>query len=120
MNRSGQITSPAQDQLKMFILDVLRHDVVEQIPSILNLLNDDGGVGWRDCWPSDFVADEIVPALERLVREGLVRVLREQESGNDLLPVNLQQLDVKRDQGSLWFELTDAGRKVWDQWIPPQ
>ena len=120
MNRNGQITGPAQDQMSMFILDVLRHDVVEQIPSILNLLNDDGGVGWRDRWPQDFTADEIVPTLEKLVRAGLVGALREQQSGNDLSPVNVQELDVGRDQDSLWFELTDEGRRVWDRWEPPQ
>jgi hypothetical protein len=120
MNPNGQITGTAQDQMSMFILDVLRHDVVEQVPSILNLLNNDGGVGWRDCWPHDFTLDEIVPALEKLVQAGFVVALREQEAGSDLSPVNVQELDISRDQEALWFGLTEEGRRVWDQWEPPQ
>lgn len=112
--------APVHDQIRMFILDVLRHDVIEQVPSILKLLNNDGGIGWREFWPHDFTVDEVVPALEGLVRAGYVRALREQGSGDQLVPVCSLELDIGRDQDTLWFELTDEGRRVWGQWEPPQ
>lgn len=103
MNANGQIDDPALDRMSMFILDVLRHDLVEQIPSILNLLNDDGCVGWHDCWPQNFTIDPIVPSLEKLVRAGFVGALREQEAGSDLPPVNLQDFRCRARSGLTLF-----------------
>ena len=106
--------------LPMFILDVLRHDVIEQLPSIIRMLNDDGCIGWRDCWPRDFTAKEVVPVLEQLVRGGAVDVLREDESGNDVVRVSPETVDVEREVNVLWFALTPKGRERWSEWEPPK
>ena len=108
------------NQLRMFILDVLRHDVIEQVPSIIKMLNDDGGIGWRDCWPHDFSEREVLPELELLVRSGHVQVLLEQESGNEVVPIPISEADVGHNWSCLWFGLTPSGRDLWNNWVPPK
>jgi hypothetical protein len=108
------------EQLNRFVLDVLRHDAAEQLSSILNLLNNDGCIGWRAYWPHDFTAVEVAPALEELLRAGWVTALREDKSDGELVPVDWRALDTRRDQESLWFALTPQGRKVWEGWDPPR
>lgn len=116
---SARTTASALDQLSMFILDVLRHDDVEQLSSILKLLNNDGCVGWRQFWPRDFTSEEVIPSLEGLVRSGYATVLRVGESTDELIPVPFEKLNVRSDQQSLWFALADEGRALWRQWEPP-
>lgn len=106
--------------LPMFILDVLRHDAIEQLSSIVKMLNNDACIGWRDCWPRDFTAEEIVPVLEQLVKEGLVDVLREDESGNEVVPISIETVDVQGEMDVLWFAMTARGRERWSEWTPPK
>jgi hypothetical protein len=109
-----------RDRIQMFILDVLRHDVIEQVTSILKLLNSDGGIGWRDLWPHDFTPSEVIPALVELVSAGYIRALREHETSDQLVEIRLSELDISRDQDILWFGLTDEGYRAWDRWEPPR
>ncbi len=109
-----------ETHLPMFILDVLRHDVIEQVANIVKMLNDDGCIGWRDCWPHDFSPEDVVPALRELVREGFIEPLREDESGNQVIPVPSAELNWERDHDVLWFSLTEKGRNRWSNWEPPK
>jgi hypothetical protein len=120
MSATNQPALSAQEQISMFVLDVLRHDDIEQLSSILKLMNNDGCIGWREFWPHDFAADEVIPVLEGHVRAGYVTAWREHDSTDELLPVTADKLDVRRDQEDLWFALTDKGRALWNQWDPPQ
>lgn len=120
MNHNLNYKRAIDNPLGMFILDVLRHDIIEQVPSIVKMLNNDGCIGWRDCWPQDFTEQEVVPVLESLVREGYVQVLREVESGNDVAPIPIAEANIRQDQDNLWFSLTDAGRQLWNNWEPPK
>lgn len=118
MKVSGNRSETDEQLLKMFILDVLRHDVVEQIPSILKLLNNRSSLGWRGFWPHDFNADEVVPALKELIRDGAINACAEDESG-ELQPLIPEQVEAEQDEGRLWFGITEKGRKLWNQWEPP-
>jgi hypothetical protein len=106
--------------LPFFVLDVMRHDVIESIQSMLTLLNNDGCIGWRDCWPRDFRPDDILPALQSLAQQGHIEILREAESDNIVVPVELSDLDLDRDKDVLWFRLTQKGRQLWSTWVPPK
>jgi len=111
---------PHRQHVTMFILDVLRHDVIEPFPSILRMLNNAGCIGWREFWPHDFAADEILPELERLVQAGFLSVHRENPNGSGYLPVDAEGFSGAPDEcESLWFALTDQGRDAWDHWDPP-
>ena len=103
-------------QLRMFILDVLRHDDIENLGSILKLLNNPGCIGWRVFWPDDFVAGEIIPQLCALAAEGQVHALRETGRGDEFEPISPEQIVADE---RIWFALTDAGRRAWDEWNPP-
>lgn len=99
----------------MFVLDVLRHDVIENATSIVQMLNDDGCIGWRDHWDRDFTKQDVLSVLGPLVEAGLVRGLRESAERGGLIEIN--STDLSGDD--VWFELTAAGRKAWDAWEPP-
>lgn len=103
-------------QLRMFILDVLRHDDIENLDSILKLLNNPGCIGWRVFWPDDFVAAEVLPQLCVLAAEGKVQALRETGRGDEFEPIAAGQIVADE---RIWFSLTDVGREAWDAWDPP-
>jgi hypothetical protein len=115
---SSNVTPSPERQLDMFVLDVLRHDVVEQLSSVVRLLNDTTCIGWRQFWPHDFSSSEVVPALLDLERSGLVRALRETEGENQLAPIPSGQLDSSEAE-EVWFGLTEKGRRLWEEWEPP-
>ena len=108
--------SGAPPVLEMFVLDVLQHDVAEQVPSILRLLNNRGCIGWRDFWPHDFSAEEVTAALRQLVHTGLVELFSEDHAGT--LSV-CDKPDWNAPMESLWFGIASAGRAKWGEWEPP-
>ena len=104
--------------LSMFVLDVLRYDI-EQVDSIVRLLNDDGCIGWRHLWPMDFTTKDIQPKLKELVQKRLVDVYKRNHGNSELVPVEFDSIDVDTNLNEYWYRLTDAGREVWDRWKPP-
>jgi hypothetical protein len=105
------------DQPDMFIIDVLRHDI-EDIEPILKMLNDTGCIGWRQFWPHDFERDEILQALSRLVKAGMVSPLH--YDGQQRALVNVESsFDIMQDREDLWFKLDAPGLAQWDKWEAP-
>jgi hypothetical protein len=103
--------------LAMFILDVLRYDI-EAVPSIVNLLNNRGSIGWRNFWAHDFTEKEVTSALDTLLQRGLVKPLRYDETLKELVVV--QEVEsIRGNIDSLWFMLTERGRQAWEKWAPP-
>jgi len=108
------MTRPGID---MFILDSLANDL-EDVGSILRILNSASELGWRDQHPEPFTREEVVPALLRAVKRKEIEacVYRPSEralvgAGEGIVP-----------QGSLdevWFRLTERGRIVLKSWTPP-
>lgn len=96
----------------MFILDVLRYDA-EDFESLVRLLNDDSSIGWRDCWPSDFSAEDVSQALRTLVSRGLVETLVERQG---VLTPGGELVDVK----PVWYRVTQQGLQAWESWTPPK
>ena len=101
------------DQLPMFVLDVLKHGEF-QLPTLLDVVNETETLGWRALWPRDFNTSDLIPALEQLARDGLVAVL-----DFDMRRVSSDDIDVFRDQSSLWFGLSEKGRRALRAWTPP-
>lgn len=101
----------------MFILDVLRYDI-EQLPSILKLLNDTGCIGWRHQWPRDFTANDITPALRSLVEQGLVELLEYSAKADALVRSDRFGRDFESRNANYWYRITDSGREEWKQWTP--
>ncbi len=108
------------EQLKMFILDILHYDY-ESIPHLIHGLNGDA-LGWRDFWHRDFSLDDVLPRLESLLSEGLVMAFREDgETGNVMPSVEVQKLgETQGDYHDLWFGLTNKGWQKWYEWELPE
>ena len=100
----------------MFIVDVLRYDI-EQISSVLNLLNSEGCIGWREFWPRDFRFDEVATELIALVESGLVERLEVAEDKYELVPLARSMDPALMDQ--LWFRITKRGWQAWGTWDAP-
>jgi hypothetical protein len=101
----------------MFVLDVLQHDVAEQVPSILRLLNNSDCIGWREFWPHDFTEDEVFVALKTLIDDGLVTIYNESPTNAELLESKVSAVDLSCE--SIWFGCSKQGKIIWDEWIPP-
>ncbi len=101
--------------IDMYVLDVLRHDEVEQLSSILNLLNDDGCIGWRSEWGRWFTEGEVWESLRRLTRARCVFVAAEEPGGLVRVEEGSAHFGLD-DQGEIWFGLTEVGVRIWDQW----
>lgn len=102
--------------LEMFVLDVLRHDDLEPVSSLVRMLNDRSCIGWRDRWPHDFTADEVQAALKELVEQGRVDLLKEDAEG-ELQPASYEDVNAAND--TVWYRLTMAGSAALAQWDPP-
>jgi len=100
----------------MFVLDVLKYDI-EQIGSILNLLNDDTGIGWRPLWARPFETPEVTRWLVELAEEGRVEVCHEQDGY--LVPVSEVPVLAENTVGAYWFRLTTRGEEALERWDPP-
>ena len=105
------------EQFPMFVIDVLRYDI-EQVPSIVNLLNDRTNIGWREYWPHDFTEAEVIGALGVLTAERLVDVYQAVDDASDLIPCDVLP-DFTQSLDNYWFLLLDSGRQKLEQWQPP-
>ena len=103
--------------LEMFVLDVLQHDVAEQLPSIVRMLNNDGCIGWRKFWPHDFKSEEVTWVLRKLFVDGLIRVLREDQSTSELIACDPPDWESSLEPH--WFGTTALGKRAWNDWEPP-
>lgn len=105
------------ENLMMFIIDVLRHDCAEQIASVVTMLNNEGCIGWRDHWPTEFQHDEVQDALFKLIARGdVITLIEDSEPPYELVPVPMD----RSSSSEVWYSLTDRGRTRWEQWNPPQ
>lgn len=112
------LNAPASE-LRMFIVDVLRHDAAESLATLLRLLNNDGCIGWRVFWPHDFEREEVLAALEELIRAGMVEQLVLDQDGVELVAVARGAMEFRGDAEEIWFALTPKGKAEWERWQPP-
>jgi hypothetical protein len=99
-----------------FVLDSLANDL-ESLEDILRLLNSDE-LGWRSHHATRFERVEVVPALLRGIRDGLIRVAVPTSDGKALEPLEDRALPTG-GLDDVWFELTAQGRVVHTSWEPP-
>src|SRR5437867_2405612 len=102
----------------MFIIDVLRHDI-EDMDAILRMLNSTSALGWREFWPRDFHREEVLEALGRLVKAGMVRPLRYDHTKRELIDID-DYIDVTNTAEPLWFKLERPGLAEWNRWDWPE
>lgn len=120
MNRNYRPSSQ-RELVKMFVLDVLKYDI-EQISSIVNLMNNTGCIGWRVFSPTDFSKEDVIPVLGELIQNGYLDLYDYSEREKCLLPVgDIGYLpgDFSGNEEQYWYLLTSKGRELLDIWDPP-
>ncbi len=100
----------------MFVLDALANDI-EDIESILRMLNSETSLGWSAEWGRPFVRAEVVEAISRLVAKDYVQVLVLSADGTSLDALPAKALPPG-DYGAAYFALTEHGRLVHRNWDP--
>ena len=111
----------SESLLRMFVLDVLRHDEAENIHSIVNMLNDYHTVGWRDHWPREFSQNDVLTVLPSLLIEELIWI-GEYNSSEDAIVQSHRAFPLPSSVNleEIWFGLTSKGRMAIESWKPPQ
>ena len=105
-----------RELIDYFVLDALADDL-EALEDVLRLLNS-AHLGWRSHHAKPFTSDEVIPALFRGIRDGLIRAAVLAADGKRLEPMEDHALPA-RPLDEVWFELTPQGRVVHSTWDPP-
>ena len=111
--QSGDAGAGRVPQLGYFVLDVLQYDI-EQMDSILSMLNARSDMGWRDLSDRDYTTPEVREVLEHLAGGGLV-IPYADLGGEQLLPVDKERAKRMSDK-DLWWLLSVEGEKKLDGW----
>jgi hypothetical protein len=102
------------DCLKSFA-DVLKYDI-EQISSVMSLINSDGCIGWRELRRRLFDRREVTHWLNELVQRGWVEACEESDG---FLTLADPPLRIVEDVEHYWFRLTDDGLNALESWDAP-
>ena len=100
----------------MYVLDTLANDV-EELESILRMLNSETDLGWHEEWGRNFTRPDVVSALSRLIRQDFVRVFVPDEEGKALLEI-AQRSMPPANYDDVYFGMTERGRLVHTNWDP--
>jgi len=112
--RSGGAGAARFPQLGYFVLDVLQYDI-EQMSSILGMLNATSDMGWRDSTERDFSAPEVREVLHYLAAGGLVIPYADDLGAEQLVPIDRESAKRMSDE-ELWWLLSAEGEKALDEW----
>ena len=107
--------SKRESKPDLYVLDAIADDV-EDLATILRVLNSDTAIGWHHTWGRHFERGEVVEALSRLVWAGLARVAVLSADGKELVELPPKELPANYDD--VWFRITSAGRLVHTNWNP--
>jgi hypothetical protein len=107
-------TSPRSPDL--YVLDALANDI-EDLESIIRMLNSDTALGWAAEWGRPFRRGELIEALSRLVAKDYVQVLVLAPDGKNLEALSTKALPPGSYQEA-FFALTERGRIVHRNWDP--
>lgn len=99
-----------------YVLDALANDI-EDLDSILRMLNSDTSLGWAAEWGRPFQRGELVEALSRLADKDYVQVLVLAPDGKSLESLSPTALPPGSYQDA-YFALTARGRLVHRNWDP--
>jgi hypothetical protein len=117
--RIGDNMPSFQSHLSMFVLDVLRHDDLENIASIINMLNDKEDIGWRKYWPHDFLQEEVLPAIAQEIQQGNIEPCKRQSIDGPVVAVTKEAFFASTGATEWWYHLTSKGYSRWQHWLPP-
>jgi hypothetical protein len=102
----------------MYVLDTLANDV-EDMESILRMLNSDTNLGWRREWGRDFTKEDVVAALSRLIHQDFVQVFALDGEGKMIQEIG-RRIMPAGTYADAYFGITQRGRLVHSNWDDPE
>jgi hypothetical protein len=102
-------------EIQMCVADVMQDDDIENVDSILRMLNNEHD-SWRRARGSVFTITEVHAALKELIAHELVTPCAKQFSSTECSPIPTNQFGTKFTWDRLWFHLETAGRSAVRQW----
>lgn len=103
------------EEVRMCVADVMQDDEIENVDSIIRMLNNEHDSSWRAARGSAFTSSEIINALEQLMALGLVTPCAEQPPSGDVSPIAAEQVP-RFSFDTLWFHLEPSGRHAVQNW----
>jgi hypothetical protein len=100
----------------MYVLDALANDV-EDLESILRMLNSDTDLGWHEEWGRSFTRADVVAALSRLIRQDFVQVFVWEEETKGVKKIARRAIPPA-SYDNVYFGMTKRGRIVHSNWDP--
>jgi hypothetical protein len=104
------------EEVRMCVADVLQDDDIENIDSILRMLNFPDEPSWRASRGAAFTDEEVLEALAGLIEDGLVTPCVEHPQSGDCSPIPAAQVGAEYQWNALWFHLEPAGRDAVRRW----
>lgn len=113
--------TPKNDErsLLMFVANCLADDV-ESVESVLSLLNKPGNDGFTLEWGRCFAREEVEGGLRRLIRLGWAVPYSPLGPEGRLSPMDKAAIFGMHCIDSLWFGLTEEGRRHHNIWAQTQ
>jgi hypothetical protein len=102
-------------EIRMYVADALQDDDIENVGSILRMLNA-GDDSWEAARGRPFTIAEVRDALEQLIADGFVTPCAEQPPLEGCRPIPADQVSTKVSWDELWFHLEVAGRNAVRRW----
>jgi hypothetical protein len=103
------------EEIKMSVADVMQDDDIENLDSILRMLNHEDD-SWRAARGREFTPVEVIGALGQLIFDGLVTPCADQPPLPGCCPIPDDQDWEETASNELWFHLEPAGREAVRQW----
>ena len=101
--------------IRMCVADAMQDDEIENIASVLRILNNDSESSWRAARGKEFSMTEVTAAVRELLAAGMITPCAELPSG-DCSPIPIEQVEAVLSIESLWFHLEQSGRHAVQQW----
>jgi hypothetical protein len=122
------------ENLPLEILNTMVDDVFEPLSVVIGFANKPNVVDhWPKNWPRHIDRQRLICNLLKLIDQGDVDVWQDLEDpetgwGTERISVETFKKELKKidDQwlsisdSGMWFSISYAGRKKWEQWQPPQ
>jgi hypothetical protein len=100
----------------MCVADMLMDDEIENIASILRMLNSPEEPSWRTARGVRFTETEVRASLVGLMGTGLVTPCAECPKSGSCEPIPPSQVGAEYPWDALWFHLEPAGRDALASW----
>ena len=104
------------EEVRMCVADVLQDDDIENLDSILSMLNSPDESSWRASRGAAFTDAEVREALVGLIADGLATPCAEQAPSWRCSPIPAAHVGTEHPWDALWFHLEPAGRDAVARW----